>query len=1223
MSASRRLVCCLVVLGGFLLAGCAEGRLEAPTEVTATSSDGVVAVRWKPPKKTGGFLKKSHPVRGYLVRAHPGAVKVSTEGGVTTASFSGLNPRTAYTFTVQSLDDKAEGPVSSPSAPVTPRPEAEVLQVSLPPDGGCTPLEYRVRRLSGAPVDIRVEYDASGTGTFRHATPAASPTREGLHGVTTTPDVAGQAHSFLWDTSRDLPPRRLTGMTVRVSALVDGLLVGRQVLEDVELDNTPRFSRSRLRPVGTRPTAVTTGDFNHDGRPDFAIADENDNAVGLRLGQGDGTFQQGALARVGARPVALVAEDFDRDGRLDLAVANQGDASVSLLRGMGNGSFREAVRLAVADQPVALVAGDFNRDGWLDLAVANRGDASVSLLRGSGGGSFQEAVRLQAGASPASVTAGDFDRDGRLDLAVSNPDDDSVSVLRGNGDGSFRAATHLTGMVRPTSLEHGDFDRDGRLDLAVGHGANVSLLFGIGDGSFRSAVRIGDSAISSIQDLESEDLNGDGLLDLVAARADSLTLLFSKGDGSFQVQRLESDSIGGRSLSLVDFNGDGKRELVLVNPSDASAHLLLNPRQACSGFDLKAPVVSQGLAPHVHQVVDLNLDGKLDLVMLDGMSTTSHGDLFSLAVGLGEGQGSFRPTVQGRDVSLGRSFAVAVGDFTGDGLPDIGISSEWQEDPIEVLPGDGLGGFTRTASSQGGTHPYRALLPGDFNRDGKADLVGLKAPVNGNEVHLLLGGGDGTFQRTLLEVPQAQQVLVADFDGDGVDDLVTRSQQGDSVSVLLSGANGSFQAASSTPLATAAPLVTADLNGDGRADLLSTDAAGQVVVLLGKGDGAFLPAAAFAAASASSQLHIADFNEDGWPDVLAESSSQPASVLLGKGDGTLQAPRTLRRWSGRIQAVGDFDGDGVPDLFLAPPGERSLLLLHGNGDGSFWEEGAAGTGAPSGALASADLNGDGRQELVTANTGSGTVSVLRGNGDATFQPALGYAVGAEPRALALGDLDRDGRWDIVTANTGSGTVSVLRGNGDGTFQPATGYAVGAEPHALAIGDFNRDGWWDVVTANTGSGTVSVLRGNGDGTLQTAVQLSADTRPTALVAGDFNADGWLDLALAGDDYTRGSVVLLGKGGGEFESPRVEAAWGGSASLVAGDFNVDGRLDLVSIHASGTVLVRFGGGDGSFSLKEGAFYRVRGAALAVAADDFNRDGRLDFAVSGEDVRVLLQP
>ena len=128
-------------------------------------------------------------------------------------------------------------------------------------------------------------------------------------------------------------------------------------------------------------------------------------------------------------------------------------------------------------------------------------------------------------------------------------------------------------------------------------------------------------------------------------------------------------------------------------------------------------------------------------------------------------------------------------------------------------------------------------------------------------------------------------------------------------------------------------------------------------------------------------------------------------------------------------------------------------------------------------VAVGDFNGDGRPDLAVANGNSNAVSVLLGNGDGTFQPALSFDAGNHPSSVAVGDFNGDGRPDLAVSNFTSKNVSVLLGNGDGTFQSARTFGAGSYPHSVAVGDFNGDGRLDLAAANANSNDVSVLLNN--------------------------------------------------------------------------------------------------------------------------------------------------
>ncbi|MEA2149542.1 MAG: hypothetical protein QOD69_1372, partial [Solirubrobacteraceae bacterium] len=222
-------------------------------------------------------------------------------------------------------------------------------------------------------------------------------------------------------------------------------------------------------------------------KPDVVTADINDNALGVLLGRGDGSFDPVVSYGAGSTPFAVAIADVDGDGKPDLAVANYFGDSVSVLLGNGDGSFRAQVEYPTGATPTALTIADVDADGHPDLVTANINDDSVSVLLGRGDGTFAPRAGYPAGSTPVSVGVADLDADGKPDLVVADYFGDAVSVLLGNGDGSFQArAEYATGHT-PNAVAVADVNADGKPDVVTANigGDSASVLEGDGNGTLR------------------------------------------------------------------------------------------------------------------------------------------------------------------------------------------------------------------------------------------------------------------------------------------------------------------------------------------------------------------------------------------------------------------------------------------------------------------------------------------------------------------------------------------------------------------------------------------------------------------------------------------------------------------------------------------------------------------------------------------------------------------
>ena len=560
-------------------------------------------------------------------------------------------------------------------------------------------------------------------------------------------------------------------------------------------------------------------------------------------------------------------------------------------------------------------------------------------------------------------------------------------------------------------------------------------------------------------------------------------------------------------------------------------------------------------------VADLNGDGRLDVVTANGSSS-------DISVHLASGNGTFLPDQRyaAGDGPFSGPRSVAFGDLNGDGRIDL-VTANPASDTVAILLGSGDGSFQNQQRLVVGDNPLFVAVA-DINGDSKFDIIA--ANRNSGDVSVLLGNGDGSFQPQLRYTagdgsflgPVA--VAIADINGDGRLDLVSRINVSNDIAILLGNGDATFQAQLRVPVGVSPTAVAvADMNGDNRMDLIVTTSANVVTVLFGNGDGSFQTPQSYPVGSSPASLTAVDANGDGIADIVtANLFSRDVSVLLGNGDGTLQ---TEQRFSVGLRpssiVAASIDGDSAVDLVLANSGFDNVTILYGNGNGTFRSRRAFAVGDAPLAVTVADFNGDGKLDIAAANRSSNDLSILQGNGDGSFQIQQRVAVGSSLAAVVTADLNADGRLDVVTANSSTDDVSILLSNGDGTFQPEQRYVVGDTPFALAVGDFNGDGKFDVAAANTLSRDISVLLGIGDGSFQPQQRFLLGypaIGPSSIAVADLNGDGKADLVAGRNLEGNGDnvIVFIGNGDGTFQLPRPFRGSIGTRSVAVGDLNGDG-------------------------------------------------------------------
>jgi len=232
--------------------------------------------------------------------------------------------------------------------------------------------------------------------------------------------------------------------------------------------------------VGTNPSAVMIADFNNDGFPDFAVANQGDNTISVFKGDGQGGFTEFPnspfhLPTTEKSPIAMSTGVFDNSGKTEFAVLTAATQNIGIFQVADaqnfDGTFTEISGSPVGTgiNPVAFAVGDLNADNFADLAIVNQSANTITVLLNDGTGVFTQAVGspLLTASTPAGVAIADFTNDGLGDIAFTNNGSATLGVYAGLGSGEFSQGIELSVPPGPLALTTADFNGDALPDAAL------------------------------------------------------------------------------------------------------------------------------------------------------------------------------------------------------------------------------------------------------------------------------------------------------------------------------------------------------------------------------------------------------------------------------------------------------------------------------------------------------------------------------------------------------------------------------------------------------------------------------------------------------------------------------------------------------------------------------------------------------------------------------------
>ena len=679
----------------------------------------------------------------------------------------------------------------------------------------------------------------------------------------------------------------------------------------------------------------------------------------------------------------------------------------------------------------------------------------------------------------------------------------------------------------------------------------------------------------------SGDLDGDGRVDAVTWESSGIVRTYlGRADGSFDPGPQQNPALStaqpGTVSRFEDIDGDGKLDFAVLNGGAPASSVELFAGDGAGGFaPPRAIVVRSPAAPptddryHDMGFGEFTGDGQIDAVVVRRMQT----NLRELAIYSGTPSGAFQYqySIPGTATPLANSVVIAR-DLDADGRTDV----LWTRDTEFVVFRGLAGGGFAPALPIGVGDTFGFVGVGDFNGDGRLDLAGCSATVNG--VWIAYATALGSYDPPVLEPTIAgnARFRCGDTDGDGSDEIIKVFQD-----VAIEPVDGLTSTVRYVPLRNyGTDCAVTDFDQDGTDDVVAVEPTAYgnsppsaLTVVLSPPTGG---SAEFATGSGPTRVVLSDVDKDGHLDAVTTNfASNQLSILWGDGAGGFPARTDLPTGNGpEAVAIALLDADPWPDLVVSEQASGTYGVLRGLGGRLFAPRVSSPSGSHPRGLDVGDLTGDGLPDVAVSFDLANKVRIFPGDGTGGFGGAVEVSTGSGPVGARVIDLDRDGRLDLVYGLFVGGSMGVRYGV-DGGVGPEVLAPGTLKLSRFEVLDADHDGRLDLAAMGIENSIVVIARADGSGGFQYHGQFTAPA-VLDLATGDFDGNGLDELAfLAGAPYggIAGMNAVMGPGTVPVSPDRIGAGRAVQA-FAAGDLDHDGRPDLVSVsqtRSSATVVL----------------------------------------------------
>jgi uncharacterized OB-fold protein len=1056
-------------------------------------------------------------------------------------------------------------------------------------------------------------------------------------------------------------------------------------------------SAYQITMTGASPIRIVMGDLNNDGKQDLAVADNN-----TRLAIVENTYTTVGTPAFGA-PVYYAANalsrgiaigDLNGDGLPDLAVSNGNHASVSVYTNLGKTgtidatSFTSKQDFLVGATPQSVAIADVTGDGRPEIMVASENLGGVSVLNalpsppGIVNFTPKSGATGSSGSTTVTITGSNF-----------NTTSANNTVRFGTAPAAILSgtATQLT-VTAPAGATWGPVSVANTTTGVTGYSygtANPFIpTFSFG-GTIDFASKVDRTTGTNPQSVAIGDLDGDGKPDIVVANNGATGASANTGvsvfrnisvtgtinSGSFTSTGTLTTQNNPRSITLADFDADGKLDIAVANFSSNTVSIFQNTSSVGSISFSSITPIAVGSNPIDIATGDIDSDGRPDIVVANNAAgATNHISILrNTSVKTPSATFSFAAT-SNFSLSNGGSataWGIAIGDVDLDGKPDIVVANRGTANAVTVFKNTSIvARFSFTLTSYtASSNPYGAAIA-DLDLDGKPEILVANNNASGT-VSIFQNtnsvAGTVSFSTTAVNLVTAAnpiKVAVGDVTADTYPDLivVNTSTAANSVSIFRnkltsSGtiALASFELKSDFTTGQAPYDVSiADMDGDGKPELVTANSSSNSVsVLFGTSRleiTNFTPGVGYTGTAGNTTVTITgtNFNPVAASNIV-RFGNMIATVLSASSTVLTVTAPWGSTW-GPLSVQDISTGQIAYSYKVANP---FIPTFNGNdiiSPSSFAKKTDFATGTAPVNAVFADLNDDGKPDLIVPSNSDpiGAVSIFENISttgtisSSSFSSAITLipsgSSSPNPQYVAVGDLDGDGKPDLAVANYGVARVAVIKNNAiRGASLSASSFATRVEfvtstnPSGVAIGDLNGDGKPEIVVANLSSNSigifqntssVGVIDANSFGTQ--VVPFTNITNPRTVVIGDVDGDGKPDLVAAASSDPDVHILLNNTTVGAITAASFTKATVSVPSIIAydlamGDLNGDGKPDLALVNElqeSGNpklAILRNTSTVGSVSFESAVTFTTGSNPVSVSIGDLNGDGKPDLVTA----------